>query len=92
MDGCFLIFSTRKKNLTEAGERKPDQFAGLVARNLICIYAQENNWPKVHSYTDQLWTGDTYSNRKVQTVLLQEKQSGERRYENKSMKGIYQFM
>ena len=59
-----------------------------MARNLICIYAQENNWPKVHSYTDQLWTGDTYSNRKLQTVLLQEKQSGEGRYENKSMKRI----
>lgn len=54
--------------------------------------AQENNWLKVHSYTDQLWTGDTYSNRKLQTFLLQEKQPGERRYENKSMKGIYQFM
>lgn len=46
-DGCFLILAIRK-SLTEARERKPAQFTGLVVRNLICMYVYENNWLKVY--------------------------------------------
>lgn len=79
MDGCFLILSTRKSS-TEAREIKAAPFAGLAARNSMCICTQGNTWSK---YIAKLISHGlkmyVIINGTLQTGLLQEKQSGEGR-------------